>query len=75
MYEPIITEPSYPHAHLLEEIMLRLVGDQGTEGWHCQPQGGTRSDTWGSARWVTFRGPGGREHTVQVHVTRRRGIP
>jgi hypothetical protein len=70
MYEPTISEPSYPHAHLLEEIMLRLFKDQRTEGWECQPDGDTRSDMWGSARWVTFREPNGREYTLQVQVIR-----
>jgi hypothetical protein len=70
MYEPTITEPSYPHAHLLDEIMLRLFKDQRTEGWECRPHGDTRSDMWGSARWVTFREPNGREHTLQIQVIR-----
>jgi hypothetical protein len=71
MYEPIISEPSYPHAHLLEEIMLRLFKDQRTEGWQCRPQGDIRSGIWGSARWVTFREPNGREHTVEIQVIRK----
>ena len=70
MYESIITEPSYPHAHLLDEILLRLFQDQRTEGWQCRPHGDTRSGIWGSARRVTFREPNGREHTVEVQVIR-----
>jgi hypothetical protein len=70
MYEWIISEPSYPHAHLLEEIMLRLSKGQRTDGWECRPHGDTRSGIWGSARWVTFREPNGREYTLQVQVIR-----
>jgi hypothetical protein len=68
MYEPKISEPSYPHGRLLEEVLLRLFKGQKTDGWECHPQGGSWSDAWGSAQWVDFTDPDGRRHTLRVQV-------
>ena len=65
-----MTDGTSHHAHreLLDEIALRLVRGEATEGWALEPAGEPYDDAWGAGQWITFRSPAGTRATLLVTV-------